>query len=447
VKKIIVLALAALGLMAGGSPPPARAVPTETTTAASAGQAPKPSFLDSPKPVALFLDRGDVRELALGGDTVWAATSGGLVSFDLATMAERSYGTEDGLDTMDVRHVTVAANVVVDTAFSRCEKSEARFTCRPHASEPPQPRETDTFAGHPVTARLRTQRGEFVGTRGAGLWLDGKPLLAAGPGSFLKAAAKARGALYLGLFDGGVARMALDDKGEPRSPIVSLRTPFRMVNDLLEVDGALFVAANEGLYVSRDGKKFERVPAIGAKSITGLAVDASGVWLTSSESLYRIDRSGRGKTKLARLHPAGSRSIQGLALAPGGVWLATEDRGLVWFDGHEFHAKDRLAGLPTSWMVGVASDGAGGAFGVTLRDGALHVGPSGAWERSLAAGTWGQTVARIGKDTCFGMQEGASCGPLRFAGLPDPRVHVMAPIGGKILVGTEAGMALYDANL
>jgi hypothetical protein len=447
VKKVIVLALAALGLMAGGSPPPARAVPTETATPATAPPAPKPSFLDSPRPVALFLDRGDVRELARGGDTVWAATSGGLVSFDLPTMAERSYGTDDGLDTLDVRRVTVAAIVVVDTAFSRCERSEARFTCRAHASEPPQPRETDTFAGHPVTARLRTERGEFVGTRGAGLWLDGKPLLAAGPGSFVKAAAKARGALYLGLFDGGVARMALDDKGEPRAPIVSLRTPFRMVNDLLEVDGALFVAANEGLYVSRDGKKFERVPAIGAKSITGLAADASGVWLTSSESLYRIDRNGRGKVQLACLRPAGSRSIQGLALASGGVWLATEDRGLVWFDGHEFHAKDRLAGLPTSWMVGVASDGAGGAFGVTLRDGALHVGPSGAWERSLAAGTWGQTVARMGKDTCFGMQEGASCGPLRFSGLPDPRVHVVAPIGGKILVGTEAGMALYDANI
>jgi hypothetical protein len=447
VKKVIALVVTALGLMAGGHPPPpVRAAPPDKTEATSP-PAPKPSFLDSSKPVALFLDRGDVRDLARGDDTVWAATSGGLVAFDLATMAERSYGTEDGLDTLDVRRVTVAANVVVDTAFSRCEKSAARFTCHVRASEPPQPRETDTFAGHPVTARLRTERGEFVGTRGAGLWLDGKPLLAAGPGSFVKAATKARGALYLGLFDGGVARMGLDERGEPRAPIVSLRTPFRMVNDLLEVDGALFVAANEGLYVSRDGRKFERVPAIGAKSITGLAADRSGVWLTSSESLYRIDRNGRGRVQLACLHPAGSRSIQGLALAPDGVGLATEDRGLVWYDGHEFHAKDRLAGLPTSWMVGVASDGAGGAFGVTLRDGAVHVGPGGAWERSPAAGTWGQSVARIGKDTCFGMQEGASCGPLRFSGLPDPRVHMMAPMGGKILVGTEAGMALYDASI
>jgi hypothetical protein len=65
-------------------------------------------------------------------------------------------------------------------------------------------------------------------------------------------------------------------------------------------------------------------------------------------------------------------------------------------------------------------------------------------ERTLSAGPWGQTASRIGDHVCFGTQEGASCGAIRFRGLPDPRVHVLFPVGRKIIVGTEAGIAVYD---
>lgn len=242
------------------------------------------------------------------------------------------------------------------------------------------------------------------------------------------------------LFDGGVAKMPADFS----APMQIVPAPFRMVNDLLDVDGNLFVAANEGLYISRNGKSFERVLPIGARSITGLAADDTSVWLTSTEALYRIDRKGKEKAKSAFVHPAGSRSIQGLALSGSNIWLATEDRGVVLFDGKDFHAKDKLAGLPTSWFVGVTSDGNGGAYAATLRDGALHLGADGKWERAIAYGAWGETATRIGEHACFGMQEGASCGARKFRGLPDPRVHLIFPMPGKILIGTEAGMALYD---
>src|SRR5262249_20891408 len=155
--------------------------------------------------------------------------------------------------------------------------------------------------------------------------------------------------------------------------------------------GNLFVAANEGLYVSRDGKSFERVPAIGARSITGLGADKGALWVSSTEALYRLDRSAKQRVQAAYVHPAGSHSVQGLALAPNCVRLATEDRGAVWFDPHAktFHARDRLAGTPTSWATAIASDGHGGAFVATLRDGALHITTSG-FERLPTEGTWGQ---------------------------------------------------------
>lgn len=440
-KKILPFALLALTLAA--IPPPAPvAAPAQVSPIVA------PSLMPSPSPSDVWLDRGDIRELAQDGDTVWVATSGGLVSIDLRTLAQRAYGTVDGLDTLDVRHVRlVSGRLAVDTAMSRCEKMSTsdRFRCRLEASTAAEARETETFAGHAVSARLKTERGELVGTRGAGLWLGTQQVIAAGPGSFAKSASVFRGALWLGLFDGGIVRVALVNGELPPTPkMQAVTTPFRMVNDLLEVDGAMFVAANEGLYVCRDGKKFDRVASIGARSITGLAADARGLWLTSTESLYRIDRAGKQKAQAAYVHPAGSHSVQGLALAANGVWLATEDRGVVWFDGKDFHAKDKLAGLPTSWIVGVTDDGAGGVFAATLRDGALHVGPSGEWEHVLAAGAWGESASRVGEHVCFGTQEGASCGAIRLRGLPDPRVHAVFSVGRKIIALTEAGIAVYD---
>src|SRR5262249_24088636 len=148
---------------------------------------------------------------------------------------------------------------------------------------------------------------------------------------------------WLGTFRDGLLRVPLDRAGnlvEGKSPS-PVPTPFRMINELLDVDGNLFVAANEGLYVSRDGKSFERVPAIGARSITGLGADKGALWVSSTEALYRLDGSAKKRVQAAYVHPAGSHSVQGLALDPNGVWLATEDRGAVWFDAHAktFHAR------------------------------------------------------------------------------------------------------------
>lgn len=443
-KKILALALLTLTLAAGSTPSPSfSGLPAKALVDGRAVSA--PAMIASPPPSSLWLDRGDIRDLARDGGRVWAATSGGLVAIDLATL-EPEQRTFEGLDTLDVRRVhAIDGRVVVVTAFSRCTLVQERFECHAEPSDPAEPHETEFHAGRPVTVRLQTERGEFIGTRGAGLWLGKKQIVEGGAGSFAKAAAISRKSLYVGLFDGGIVKAPLEDGNLPNAPKwQAVVTPFRMVNDLLDVDGSLFVAANEGLYVSHDGKKFERVLAIGAKSITGLAADDTGIWLTSSESLYKIDRAAKKKAQEAYVHPAGSRSVQGLALVKDGIWLATEDRGAIFFDGKEFHAKDKLAGLPTSWMVGVTSDREGGVFASTLRDGALRVRKDGSWDRVRSAGAWGQTQAVIADHACFGTQEGASCGAIQFKGLPDPRVHVMMPVGRKILIGTEAGIAVYD---
>jgi ligand-binding sensor domain-containing protein len=403
---------------------------------------------------------------------VWGATAGGVARFDRDPVRggweERSYGTDAGLDTLDVLRVRCdGARVVAQTATGLCQHRRDDFRCRPHAPEPGAEPEAAQVSGEPVTARASVEGGDLIGTAKHGVYWQPsahsvEPILprSTPPTSFLRAAASFGGRIWLGTFNDGcftidVSQDALTKLPERLSDAHPVATPFRFVNDVLAAGGALYIAANEGLFATNDGVQFRPVPQVRARGATGLALSGTSLYVTTTSALWRVRLGKSGPPTAAWWRPAGGRSLQGVTVSADGIWLASEDRGAIRFDGKRFVAHDRLDGLPTSWMVAVAGDGRGGVYAATLRDGLLHVDPAGSW-RSLEGlpSRWTLSVTRAEGRVCVGTQGGAACyadggdgalaeSPQPLVGLPDARVHALIAVKGGLVAGTQAGIALY----
>jgi hypothetical protein len=55
----------------------------------------------------VFTNKNDVRDIALAGNTLWAATTGGVVAWNLADTTYTSYTTADGLLSANINHVSI----------------------------------------------------------------------------------------------------------------------------------------------------------------------------------------------------------------------------------------------------------------------------------------------------------------------------------------------------
>ena len=431
--------------------------------------------LSPPDPRAILprfvvAETADVRSAAVCGEDVWVATAGGVERYAGDRRWRSAFGTEAGLDTLDVRRVWCApTGVAVETANSECDLAGHVFLCKRRPSTAPVAPGTEWMRGKAVTARLRVRDGQIVGTAGAGLFFEPASGDAVRldspdqpPASFVRTVAVCKGRTWIGTFDAGLyvvdalPEALMRDPGalQHARPVV---TSFRMINQALVAGGALYVAANEGLFVSTDGIGFAQVPDMAARAVTGLAADGHALYVTTTSALWRLRLERRGSVQDVWWRPAGSRSLQGVAVGSGGVWLASEDRGAIRFDGKAFAAYDKLAGLPTSWVLSIAEDDEGGVFAATLRDGAIHVDRSGRWERlGGLPSAWTLGVFRGGGTVCVGTQEGAACYDHRrstaegsweptklLRGLPDARVHAIVIDDGGMLVATEGGVAAY----
>ncbi|HSQ64091.1 MAG TPA: hypothetical protein VLM85_12785 [Polyangiaceae bacterium] len=459
------LAVALASMLTRGSAPSERPV----RAAAQDDDIPLEAVHDPPeasRPSFVLGNSSDVRALVADGAFAWAATSGGLDRYALPSLQRAHFGPADGLDTLDVRAVSVHdGRVVVETASSHCSLHGERFACR--SARPPAPAvpRDETFAGAPVTARLSTSAGELVGTRGAGLWIarGGQQPVALGPHeqaprSFVRKVVFYKNKAFVATFDDGLLSLAATPASLAAQPglLASARlttAQARMINDVATDGNTLWVAANEGLFFSRDGAKFERVDRIEQRSVTSLALDHDRVWATTNAALWKLRTRGTPRVEGNWWRPAGTRSLQAVAVSRGSVFLASEDRGVIAFDSRgAFTVFDKLAGLPTSWVLALASDGRGGVFAATLRDGVMHLDARGAW--SMLEGLpsdWTLDVTADDAGVCVGTQGGAACYDAegktvtrRLLGLPDPRVHDVQRIGGRLFVGSEAGAAFFQ---
>jgi ligand-binding sensor domain-containing protein len=228
-----------------------------------------------------------------------------------------------------------------------------------------------------------------------------------------------------------------------------------MVNALVSTPAGLYVAANEGLFVSQDGQSFERVVGAPERSVNGLATDGRFLYGTTPGALFRMSLDAGHATALW-WRPAGSRSLQKVTVvqeASGtSLWLAAEDRGAIHVSlrgpNPKFESFDRTRGLPSSWGIDVAASGDGAAYLATLRDGVFRVTKDGSFAQVPGTeGLWGLTSMQTENELWVGTQGGAfritaEGHGERIAALPDPRVHAFLATPSGVLVGTEGGLLL-----
>lgn len=248
-----------------------------------------------------------------------------------------------------------------------------------------------------------------------------------------------RGELWLGGFQGGVCVL----RNGVFTPVASNT---RFVNDLLVVNDALYVAAHEGLFVTRDGAEFTRVVEMDARGANGLESDGKQLWVSTPSVLFQLPLDARGKYRRFN-RPGGSVAIQALARHGRTLWLASEDRGLIRIQNEQVTVFDALRGLGSSWVVDVFVDKQGDAYAATLRDGLYRVAHDGSIAAVAIGHDW---LLRVqGKDGALwiGTQDGLvkrdAHGQLHeLSPLPDARVHMIYPTAAGLWVGTERGITL-----
>jgi ligand-binding sensor domain-containing protein len=392
-------------------------------------------------------------------DALWVATRGGLEEYDAETWARRRVlTTADGLDSPWVRSLAAdARGLRVRTAGSLCRLGRGTpvIACEQASPLPPPiPATADQVEGARVTVTIAMAGLEVLGTAGRGVFVRrGARLESITPrdqicSNHLVAIAAWRGRVWLGSFDEGLCTF---ESRRERPRFQTAPAPVRMVNDLEATPSALFVAGAEGLFETRDGQSFRRVPGVLDPSFTDLAWDAASrtLWATSVNALWRIPVGRRGLPR-AYYRPGGTRSLQAVAVGPGGVWMAAEDRGAILFRGGRFEVFDRATGLPSSWGLDIAVGDDGAAYLGTLRHGLVRIAPDGSPGPGVPApDPW---LLHVSRDPRGGLLVGTQSGASRLApdgaqttlaGLPDPRVHVLARVGADLWVGTEGGTAVY----
>jgi hypothetical protein len=416
---------------------------------------------------AILTHTRHVEDIAVDGGTAWVATRGGLEAYELLDgRRQRRYTTADGLAEIHVREVrALAGRVEVRTQAHRCTLERTGFTCVPApVLAAPEPVLAPRFQGARETARAAIMGGELIGTAGNGLWLrrdraPADPILLTPAdqicSNHMVAMAEFRGQLYLGSFDEG---LCVTDGARFRR----LDTPFRMVNDMIATPHGLFVAATGGLYRSVDGVSFERIEFVSARGVNGLASDGAVLYATTPATLWRIplvERDARGRKQRPRQHwlPGGARAIQKVAVGAGAVWMASEDRGVIRFDGSQFQVLDRASGWSTSWVMDVAVAQDRTLYAATFRHGLVAVDLDEAGmprpERARAVpglpDSWLLRMHLHEGALWVGTQEGAARvhehDVAVVRGLPHPCVHAVAIHRGQVWLATEGGLALLPA--
>lgn len=417
----------------------------------------------APASVALYASTAEVEALALHDGTLWAGTRGGLEAWDAASgVRRRLYTAADGLAeswVVAVRAGVEGVEVRTPAATCRLDASSDRFQCAPAprvASQPPHAAELVSVGAATSGERVTARVAGFVGTATSGVWHDDlRTRLTAGAQpcvGHVTAIARWKEATWLGTFNGGLCRK--DARGFTKPT-----TPFRMVNALKATRDGLYVGAAEGLFRTRDGRRWQHIALRGASeaSVVGLAADGTTLWATQPGTLVQLPLTGRTRRAQVLWMPGNAHSLQRVDVRDGRVWVATEDSGVLSLPSAgrltrktpvEVH--DRAAGLPTSWAL----DAVATAYGValaTLRHGLVLVdmqGASrtvpeleGAWLLHVFAEDEAGRVLWVGAQPGVWRVEDGHAQRLDLP-LPHPNVHAVARFGDELWVGTENGLVV-----
>ncbi len=276
------------------------------------------------------------------------------------------------------------------------------------------------------------------------------------PSGHVTAMAVHRGALYVGTFDGGLARL----EGRRFVPVDG--TP-RFVNVLLPDGDALWIGTAKGLArLGADGRVTRPALGLPGEHVNSLALGPDGaLWIATGHGLVGVERLPSGATGRVRVvdeRALPARIVHAVAVtADGAVWAGTAG-GVARLGPDGVRTFTQVAGtLPHDWVTSLVPDGnavIAGTYdaglarlepdgrGVALKDaGAVWVNPNGVFRvgDALAVTTLGDglVVRRGGRVVRHAR---ATTG-----GLPSDDVTALAVFGGAVWIGTRGGLVRWSA--
>ncbi|MFP2904097.1 hypothetical protein ACLESD_03285 [Pyxidicoccus sp. 3LFB2] len=304
----------------------------------------------------------------------------------------------------------------------------------------------------------------WVGTRDSGVHLRAKAgwrrVTPTGQlcGNHVTALTRHKGRLVVGTFDRGVCWQRDDGRWQ------SFRTPALPSNQVLGLgsDGArLYVATTYGLGLY-DGKVWTQV-AFGGRnpvSLSKLSVLAAarldaGVALVDGRGASVVAQGGQTLSLVERLPlPEGWSEHPSVADGAGRfLWVASEDRGLLRWDGARWQRFHDGRDLTDNWVTALSTDAEGRAVAGTCQDGFNYFDGSkwtrvreakGLPSRAIVATALVPGGAIIGTLLGAAHYDAASGAVRALPRLADPRVYAILVEGDSALFGTEGGLSWHD---
>jgi hypothetical protein len=304
----------------------------------------------------------------------------------------------------------------------------------------------------------------WVGTRDSGVHVRAKGgwrrVTPSGQlcGNHVTALARHKGRLVVGTFDRGVCWQRDDGRWQ------SFRTPAIPSNQVLGVhsDGTrLYVATTYGLGLY-DGKTWTQLAfggrnpvALGKLSVLAATRLDTGVALVDGRGASIVAAGGPALSLVERLAlPEDWSKHPSVADGAGRfLWVASEDRGLLRWDGARWQRFHDGRDLTDNWVTALSTDAEGRAAVGTCQDGFSYFDGArwtrvrdaqGLPSRAIVATALVPGGALIGTLLGAAHYDAASGAVRALPRLADPRVYAILVEDGAALFGTEGGLSRLD---
>jgi hypothetical protein len=316
-----------------------------------------------------------------------------------------------------------------------------------------------------ATSTLEVKGTAWVGTRDQGVFRrQGREWMRVTPtgqlcGNHITALTRHQGLRVVGTFDKGVCWELPDGRWR------TFRAPNLPSNHVLGLasDGKnLYVATMYGLGLY-DGKSWTpmayggRNPvALGKLSVLAAVADTEdGVALVDGRGVSFVKRTSQPLELAKRLQlPEGWSTHASVADGAGRyLWVASEDRGLVRWDGTRWTRFHDGKALTDNWVTALSTDAEGRAVVGSCQDGFSYFDGE-RWSRVRDAkglpSRYVVSTALVPGGALIGTLRGAAhydatSGTVRaLPRLADPRVHSLLVEGDTVLFGTEGGLSQRD---
>ncbi len=366
-----------------------------------------------------YSNGNQINDMAIAGKYLWAATSGGVVRWDISTGSYEKYTTEHGLIHNSI--TTIVALGEDDLLFGAWKGGISQF---------------DGQAWTRYSIEGSSEYSQYINHIQA-MTMDAAHNLAIGTSSGLLR------------FDGQLWRIYTKENGLPQNDVRSVA---------IDDGGGIWVGTSSGAgYFDGQGwRLYTRADGLADDMVHAIAIDdQGGLWFGTEGGVSRFD--GQGWTIYNTGDGLVHNSVQAIAIDPEGrLWFGTAG-GVSCFDRGEWTTYARESGLVDNDVQAIAVNDQGGLwFGTS---GGLSYFGKGDWttyrtEDSLignlvlSTAVDGRGALWFGTDRGVNRLAGGSWETYTSAdGLAPGRVESILVDGkGSLWFGTEGGVSRFDGR-